>query len=84
VFAEPSSSFLANPGGLRTAIARTRLGSDNLTVVSKSGTACSPEPLWSSIFIVRARSPDTASCTRNLRLDPTCRLLVSLAPSPAG
>jgi hypothetical protein len=41
VFVEPSLSFLANPGGLGTTIPRTRLGSGDLTVVSKSGAAYS-------------------------------------------
>jgi hypothetical protein len=41
MFDEPSSSFLANRGGLETAVAHTRLDSSDLTVVSKSGTACS-------------------------------------------
>ena len=39
MFIEPSSTILANPGGLGTAIAHTRPDSDNLTAVSKSGTA---------------------------------------------
>jgi hypothetical protein len=39
VFVEPSSTILANPDDLGTIVARTRLGSGNLTAVSKSGAA---------------------------------------------
>ena len=39
MFVEPSSIILANPDDLGTVVACTRLGSDNLTAVSKSGTA---------------------------------------------
>jgi hypothetical protein len=39
VFIEPSSTILANFGGLGTTIAHTRPDSDDLTTVSKSGTA---------------------------------------------
>ena len=39
MFAEPSSTIWANPGGLGTAVTHTRPGFGDLTVVSKSGAA---------------------------------------------
>jgi hypothetical protein len=56
VFAEPSASFLANRDGLGTVVASTHLGPGDLTVVTKSGAACSYEPLRHLISAVRSLS----------------------------